>query len=169
MLRRHSLVAAIMTVLLTSVASPSQAQHENAGGSAGSLTAADYAEIQQLYARYNTAIDSGDENTWASTFTPDGVFNNNVTGHDALVKFVRDWRERGNPTHLRHWNTNLLIQRTSEGAKGSVYLSLMDVGVKPPVSTITGMYEDLLVKTPQGWRFKRRTVHPDPPAAPPKP
>ena len=166
MLRRHSLVAAITTAMLMSVASPSQAQHENAGGSAGSLTPADYAEIQQLYARYNTAIDAGDENTWASTFTPDGVFNNNVSGHDALVKFVRDWRERGNPTHLRHWNTNLLIQGTPDGARGSVYLSLLDVGVKPPASVTTGMYEDLLVKTPQGWRFKRRTVHPDPPVAP---
>jgi SnoaL-like domain len=42
----------------------------------------------------HTAIDAGDEETWASTFTPDGAFNNNVTGRDALVKFVRDWRER---------------------------------------------------------------------------
>jgi hypothetical protein len=94
-------------------------------------------EIQQLYARYNTAIDAGDEETWASTFTADGVFNNNVTGRDALVKFVRDWRERGNPIHLRHWNTNLLIQKTPDGAKGSVYLSLLDVGVKPPAITTT--------------------------------
>jgi hypothetical protein len=166
MLHRRLLVSAITTAILMSVGSPSQAQHEN---TAGSLTAADYAEIEQLYARYNTAIDAGDEETWASTFTPDGVFNNNVTGRDALVKFVRDWRERGNPTHLRHWNTNLLIQRTAEGAKGSVYLSLLDIGVKPPAITTTGMYEDLLVKTPQGWRFKRRAVHPDRPAAPSKP
>ena len=163
---RYSSVAAITAVMLMTVGSRSQAQH---GTAAGTLTAADYMEIQQLYARYNTAIDAGDEETWASTFTADGVFNNNVTGREALVKFVRDWRERGNPTHLRHWNTNLLIQKTPDGAKGSVYLSLLDVGVKPPAISTTGMYEDLLVKTPQGWRFKRRMVHPDRPAAPPKP
>ncbi len=42
---------------------------------AGGLSAQDYFEIQQLYARYNNAIDSGDAEGWAATFTSDGVFN----------------------------------------------------------------------------------------------
>ena len=48
------------------------------------LTAQDLVDIQQLYAKYNWTLDSGDAEAYASTFTPDGVFNNNV-GHDAIV------------------------------------------------------------------------------------
>jgi len=51
------------------------------------LTAQDFVDIQQLYAKYNWSLDAGDAEGYASTFTPDGVFNNNV-GHDAIVKFA---------------------------------------------------------------------------------
>src|SRR4051794_28449812 len=51
------------------------------------LSAQDFVDIQQLYTKYNWALDSGDAEGYASTFTPDGVFNNNV-GHDAIVKFA---------------------------------------------------------------------------------
>jgi hypothetical protein len=44
-----------------------------------------------------------------------------------------------------------------------VYLMFIDVGMKPPAVTGAGRYEDLLVKTAQGWRFKKRRTLPDPP------
>ena len=75
--------------------------------SGGKLTSDDLVEIQQLYARYNWTLDAGDAEGYASTFTPDGVFNNNV-GHDAIVKFA-DTFHAGLGAHVRHWNTNLLI------------------------------------------------------------
>ena len=126
------------------------------------LTTQDYADIQQLYARYNQAIDSGDAEGWASMFTPDGVFNTNTRGHDALAQFVRDWREKRNGANRRHWNSNLVITPTAEGANGSVYLLLLDIGVRPAVPALTAIYEDRLVKTAAGWRFKSRIVHADP-------
>ena len=52
--------------------------------SAAKLSTQDYNDIQQLYARYNLAIDTGNGEGWAATFTPDGVFNNTNKGHDAL-------------------------------------------------------------------------------------
>jgi hypothetical protein len=131
-------------------------------GAAGKLTADDYAAIQQLYARYNHAIDTGDADTWAGTFTPDGVFNNTTKGHDALVAFVKDWKDKKNDERLRHWNTNLMITPTADGASGAVYLMLMNISVRPAVPATTGKYEDVLVKTAQGWRFKSRVVHADP-------
>ena len=51
---------------------------------AAALTAQDFVEIQQLYAKYNWTLDAGDAEGYASTFTADGVFNNNV-GHDAIA------------------------------------------------------------------------------------
>jgi uncharacterized protein (TIGR02246 family) len=134
------------------------------------LSADDYLEIQQLYARYNTAIDSGDAEGYTATFTPDGVFNT-FSGHDALVGFIKQWREQMKGASRRHWNTNLVITPTAEGASGTVYLFLMDVSAKPPAIQATAKYEDQLVKTADGWRFKHRQTKPDsaPPAAPPAP
>lgn len=135
-----------------------------------SLTADDYIEIQQLYARYNNAIDSGDAEGYAATYIPEGVFNT-FNGHDALVGFINNWRDNVKGTNWRHWNTNLAIMPNAEGAAGSVYLLLVDVSVRPPAIRSAAKYDDQLVKTPQGWRFKKRATKgegPPPAAAPPK-
>jgi hypothetical protein len=130
------------------------------------LSAQDYAEIQQLYARYNVAIDTGDAEAYAATFTADGVFNN-LSGHDALLGFIKTWRERLNGASRRHWNANLLISGDGKTAVGSVYLMLLDVSTKPASIAAVGSYTDSLIKTTQGWRFTKRTTHMDgaPPAA----
>lgn len=129
----------------------------------GKLTADDYVEIQQLYARYNNAIDSGDAEGYAATFTPDGVFNT-FNGHDALVGFIHNWHDKMGGATRRHWNSNLTITPTAEGAAGSVYLLLVDVGVRPPSVFAAAKYEDQLVKTSDGWRFKKRVTHNEGPA-----
>jgi SnoaL-like domain len=139
------------------------------------LSAQDNIDIQQLYARYNNAIDSGDAEGWAATFTPDGVFNT-LRGHDALVGFVKMWREKLGGAARKHWNTNLQISGDSKEATASVYLMLVDFGTKPASIVTTGMYSDSLVKTKDGWRFTKRTTKGDvapaaaaaPPADPPK-
>jgi SnoaL-like domain len=132
---------------------------------AGSLTAQDNFEIQQLYAKYNIAIDSGDAEGWASTFTPDGVFNT-FNGHDALVNFVKMWREKLNGATRKHWNNNLQISGNSNEASGYVYLMLVDISTKPISILTTATYTDSLVKTKEGWRFSKRMTKGDvvPPA-----
>lgn len=133
---------------------------------AADLTAQDYVDIQHLYAKYNSTIDSGDAQGWAGTFTPDGVFNR-MTGKDALVNFVGAWREKMGGANRRHWNSNLQIAPTADGASGTVYLMLVDVTTKPMTIITTGTYTDTLVKTAEGWRFKTRTTKSDaPPVAP---
>jgi len=133
------------------------------------LSAQDYIDIEQLYATYNHAIDSGDGEAWAATFTPDGTFNK-FTGHDQLVGFIKRWKEEMNGGNRRHWNTNLRIVPSKDGATASVFLMLVDVSTKSIVAT--GMYNDTLVKTATGWRFKTRATKMDaatPPPAPPSP
>ncbi len=135
----------------------------------GGLTADDYIEIQQLYATYNMAIDSGDAEGYAATFTPDGVFNT-FNGHDALVGFIHRWRESMNGANMRHWNSNLSIKPSADGATGAVYLLLVDVSKRPPAIATAAKYEDQLVKTSEGWRFKKRVTKGDgPPPAPAAP
>ncbi|MEO7207155.1 MAG: nuclear transport factor 2 family protein [Steroidobacteraceae bacterium] len=136
---------------------------------ASGLSAQDYFEIQQLYARYNIAIDSGDAEGWAATFTPDGVFNT-FSGHDALVNFVKTWREKLNGATRKHWNNNLQITGNSKEAAAFVYLMLVDFSTKPASILTTGTYTDSLIKTKDGWRFTKRTTKGDSaPAAPSAP
>jgi hypothetical protein len=156
MLRRF--VLAFLSVLLVSGAA-AQAQPPRA------LSTDDYIAIQQLYARYNIAIDTGDAEGWAATFVPDGVFNNNNRGHDALVQFVKDWRAKRDGANRRHVNSNLLLTPTADGVKGTTYLVLLNIGARPATIAMTGMYDDALVKTAQGWRFKSRVVKSDAPAS----
>jgi hypothetical protein len=132
---------------------------------ADGLSTQDYIDIEQLYATYNHAIDAGDGEAWAATFTPDGTFNK-FTGHDQLVGFIQQWKEKMNGANRRHWNTNLRILPSKDGASASVFLMLLDVGTKPSSIVATGMYNDTLVKTASGWRFKTRQTKMDaPPAA----
>jgi len=149
-MRRQGIVGLALAALVMAGAAYAQS---------GTLSAQDYAEIQQLYARYNHAIDSGDAEAYAGTFTPDGVFLNN-TGREALMNFARGYAKNGG-TNRRHWNTNLVVTPTPEGANGSVYLFILDVTTNPPSIGTTLKYEDVLVKTAQGWRFKKRITKPD--------
>jgi SnoaL-like domain len=132
---------------------------------AAPLTAQDYVEIQQLYAKYNHAIDNGNAEEWADTFTPDGVFNGRFTGREALMGFIKTWRERMNGGSRRHWNSNLMLTGSTDSVAGAVYLMLLDVSTKPASVVSTGVYSDELAKTANGWRFKSRVVKSDAPAA----
>ena len=128
------------------------------------LTPEDLVAIQTLYAKYNWVIDAGDAPGFASTFTADGVFTigakgegGTFAGHDAIAKFATGFHG-GLGSHVRHWNTNLLITPAPEGAHGQVYLVLVDIGTKPASIVESAAYADQLTKTAEGWRFSRRSV-----------
>ena len=126
------------------------------------LSAADHAEIRQLYAQYNLALDSGDAEGYADVFTEDGVFGNSQ-GRDALIGFAEGFhaQQQGN---ARHWNDNVQVAATADGASGTCYLFLWNVGTRPASLIVTGTYHDELVRTADGWRFKSRRVEADTPA-----
>jgi ketosteroid isomerase-like protein len=148
----------IVAVLLSVLGGGGAWTYAQSGGA--TLTTQDYIDIQQLYARYNWAIDAGDVEGYVALYTPDGTFNT-FTGADGLRTFMKN-RQGGT---RRHWNSNLVITASPGGASGKVYLVLVDVGAKPPTNSSAARYEDQLVKTAAGWRFKKRQTSPDP--APP--
>jgi hypothetical protein len=170
MFKRNTISVLLLCVIIGQL-TWSYAQSRNSGA----LTGQDYAEIQQLYARYNFAVDAIDGEGVAAVYTPDGIFNEGknrqFVGHDALVNWVNtEVKTNHSIDHRRHWNANLMITGTPEGAKAAIYLLTINVGVNPPVILAAGRYDDTLVKTPQGWRFKTRMVQGDrdgQPTAPP--
>jgi len=126
------------------------------------LTPMDYIEIQQLAIRYAYGLDTGADNgyLYANVFIPDGEFIGRQTpftkGRDALARVARSVR-KGNPNFVRHFIANHEIHPSPEGAVGTVYLMVVDVEEGQPSSIyIGGRYEDIYVKTEEGWRIKRR-------------
>lgn len=155
--------AIVTTALVIGIGAASlvRAQQKVSGGT---LTAADYVEIQQLVARYSYAVDTHADNgyAYADLFTPDGVFGK-TRGREALAELARATQtERAGPAFTRHFLTNVIIHPTPEGARGSQYLMALDVseGGKPSSVVHGGRYDDEYVKTPAGWRFKSRQLRP---------
>jgi hypothetical protein len=163
-------LAVLMTALVVGVAgSPSARAQQKVSG--GTLTAADYMEIQQLVARYAYAVDTHADNgyAYADLFTADGVFGK-TRGREALAELARTTqKERGGPAFTRHFLTNVIIYPTPEGARGNQYLMALDVseGGKPSSVVHGGRYDDEYVKTPAGWRFKSRQLYPSKIGVPP--
>jgi len=120
------------------------------------LDTSDTVTISQLYALYNTAIDTGDGKTFANCFTPDGHFNSGHSVHDGR----EDIAEFAIQTHkalpgMRHNATNVLIEGEGDQATGSAFLIgyNTDGGYKV---IVTGRYRDELKRTSDGWRFTKR-------------
>ena len=124
------------------------------------LSTQDYIDIYNLYAIYTRYTDMGygdDGTNYASMFTPDGVFNqrdgreaNKVAIHNQQGGWVRDGRS------VRHQTTNIIVSPTPEGAKGEAYLFVWNITANPPFVEDSGLYEDWIVRTSEGWRFKKR-------------
>jgi len=141
------------------------------------LTGTDYAEIQRLSAQYGQAIDScsGNGYDYADLYTPDGVFID-MWSEGAIKQGGTRWQGReklreiasganfGGPGctsprfngSISHLILNLVITPSPEGARGNSYLVELG-GQDPGRIQRLGNYEDVYVKTANGWRFKTRT------------
>lgn len=139
---------------------------------AGTLTAMDYAEIRNLVAKYARAIDTCSNNgyDYADLYTADGWFNSSRAGElgtqyrgrerlaEAAGGGVRGCKKLQRPGGLWiHAIVNVVIEPSAEGATATsdlVYPSLRGVDFDAEHAGHVGGYEYVLVRTPQGWRFK---------------
>ena len=125
------------------------------------FSAQDYADIQNLYASYVRATDmggAGDGSEYADHFTEDGSFNT-AKGREALKGLIKGFHARLEKEgwSSRHTVTGLQITPTPEGANASAYLLTFNITANPPYVDHGGIYTDQLVKTKDGWKYKRRT------------
>ena len=125
------------------------------------LSPEDYLEIQQLYSYYARDVDSGTRRDASWMYTDDGVWDLGGTrfvGREALQEFYESVPPGMTRNGVRHFSTNLVLVPTEEGARGSAYMLALERESQDAETEITvwGKYEDRLVKTPGGWRFKER-------------
>jgi hypothetical protein len=130
------------------------------------LAPQDYLEIRQLVARYAYAVDTGADNgaVYASLFAPDGAFLDRAgratTGQDNLAALAR--RNTRGLQSAFHFIMNHVIEPSPEGATGKEYLVQLRMGESERPNEIFGggHYEDVYVRTRDGWRFKQRQFLP---------
>jgi uncharacterized protein (TIGR02246 family) len=119
-------------------------------------TTDDIVAIQQLLARLNTAVDSGDGEAYAAAFTEDGEAVNGARvtkGRDALAALASSVAT--NVPGIRHWVNNHAIAVDGDRATATVYLIAVVAGAEAKVLT-TGRYREELVRTADGWRYTQR-------------
>jgi len=129
------------------------------------LTVQDYIDIYNLYGIYTRYFDMGADDglRYASTFTVDGEFGQNGTrvGREAQKAAFRssdDMLKRDGRSR-RHTTTNIVVLPSAEGARGSAYLLIYNITAVPPFVEGGGLYDDWLVKTSDGWKFRKRAYY----------
>ncbi len=155
-MKRAFAAAALVVCALVSLGA------QQKGGTVQPLTPLDYIEIQQLAIKYSYGLDTAADNgyMYADVFTPDGEFVGRTVpltqGREALARVARSVK-KANPMYVRHFIANHVIDPSPEGATGKVYVMVVDCEEWQPSSiNIGGHYEDTYVRTPDGWRIKRR-------------
>jgi hypothetical protein len=160
-----------------SLAALAAAVHAQGAKRPMTLTGTDYAEIERLSAQYSQAIDScaDDGYAYADLYTPDGTFID-MWSQPAIDAGGQKWQGReklreissganvtGAPCTSTRFNgsvshliLSLVITPTPDGASGNAYMIELG-GQNPNLITRMGNYEDVYVKTANGWRFKTRT------------
>ena len=139
--------------------------------------AADYAEdraaIMDLQGRYLFALDFKDAETYASTFTEDGIINwarGEIKGRKAIYDFIASGTynparnaEKGKwPAASRHFITNQVIKVDGNTAEAFAYWFQATNNTADRRTTVLGLfghYEDELVKINGEWFFKKRTIY----------
>jgi hypothetical protein len=168
---RQSAIVGLIVLLGTA------AEAQRAGAPAAKLATQDYIDIQQLVTRYTFLIDTCTNGgiDFADLFTADGEFSvsqqwgvaggRKTTGREALIDAAGGDGKGGCRDAktlmgygISHISVNHVITPAPEGAVGKSYLLAIGVGGDPTTIERQGGYEDVYVKTADGWRFKSR-VH----------
>jgi hypothetical protein len=141
--------------LVMMAAASGTAQSRQSGAAPRTLTAQDRTELELLSARYAWALATCDVEKWPAVFTPDGYFmsgaRGKVDGHHHLTEMIKSYNcvytNGVAPPHAPGVSVpyKLEVMASRDGATGLAYYN-------------GGRYEDVYVRTPQGWRFKSRTV-----------
>ena len=135
--------------------------------------AQDRAAITDLQGRYIFALDFKDADTYASTFTEDGVINwarGEIKGRKAIYDFIASGTydpaksaEEGKwPAASRHFITNQVIKVDGNTAKAFAYWFQATNNTADRRTMVLGMfgiYEDELVKIDGQWYFKKRSIY----------
>jgi hypothetical protein len=116
----------------------------------------DILAIHQLLALYGHIIDEREWQRVGELFTATAVYDMSEFGLGIVhgAEAIRDMWSRPGATHpLAHHATNIVV---SEDPDGTVRVLSKGLGVGPNGRVGSVVYRDVVVRTPEGWRFAMR-------------
>jgi hypothetical protein len=126
---------------------------------------ADKDAIRELLARYCFLLDGFRLSEFASLFAADGEWisrNGQATGPEGIERLLRGLVPEPAPGRRRkHFTANIVIDLAGERATViSNFLVVRDSETGPAVA-VAGTYDDTVVRTKEGWKFKSRRLSHD--------
>jgi hypothetical protein len=124
------------------------------------LSLEDRLAIYELLALHGHLVDSGAFDRLGELFTDDVVYDLTALGSEQLTgieALARSALALGDANPLAHHVTNALILA---GDADEATVRSKGIAVRSDGSTGTVVYEDLVRRTPVGWRVARRAVIP---------
>jgi hypothetical protein len=115
----------------------------------------DVVEIQQLMAHYGHLVDARNFRRLAEIFSDDGVFDVTVYRagrHEGLPAVIAFFEAATHPP--AHHSTNLYVYEQSGAVRALSKYAVPAEGGR----MFGGDYQDVLVRTPEGWRIRERVV-----------
>lgn len=116
---------------------------------------AEITSILQLYALYGHAMDDRAWHRFPELFTEDCVFDATALGVPLMegIRAVIDATRTSPQTPLAHHVTNVYVE-SIDGDRARVRAKAL--GTYSKGRAFSGSYEDMLVRTPGGWRIQHR-------------
>ena len=121
--------------------------------------------IRELLARYCFLLDGYKLGEFAGLFTADGEWisrNGTAKGPAAIEQLLRGMVPEPAPGKRRkHFTTNIIIDLTGDAATViSNFLAVRDSDAGPAIA-VAGTYDDTVVRTAEGWKFRSRRLSHD--------
>lgn len=162
----------VITAFIIALAPGAAAHAQSAAAASATVSSADRAAIERLLADYNQALSACASARYADLFTADGTFASDdfrgarhrelygktarLVGHDKLVELVDTEEFCLNPEQRA---ARIAARGRNSSAVANVTLERIADGVRGVVPLAGGgRYDDVYVKTADGWKFKSRSV-----------
>jgi 3-phenylpropionate/cinnamic acid dioxygenase small subunit len=130
-----------------------------------STTLEDKDAIRELLARYCFLLDGFRLGEFAALFASDGEWisrNGSATGPEAIERLLRGLVPEPAPGKRRkHFTANIIIDLAGDSAKVISNFLVVRDSEKGPAIAVAGTYDDMVVRTAEGWKFKSRRLSHD--------
>jgi 3-phenylpropionate/cinnamic acid dioxygenase small subunit len=120
----------------------------------------DVIAIQQLLAEYGHVVDARDWLRFRELFVTDARLDYTRAGADEVftdVESITSWFERANHPSAHHVVNIFVFEQDAQVRVKSKFFAPYTRETHAPKRWYGGDYDDIVVSTPDGWRFRSRT------------
>lgn len=136
--------------------------------------------IRSLVYRYAHYFDAGDIERWLTLFTDDAQILTDTVGSPKGIEAIRDWAQQrqqyNRDVQIHHHMSNVVVSfqgeaiasvrsyliLTRQASMGDGVTESETISTDQPMTNVvvlaSGVYQDIVVQTSHGWKFRRREV-----------